>query len=62
MRLVFDNPDLLLRPDMFSKVKILSDTRTNSIVVPSEAVVRSGGNPQIFVVREPESSSPGLSG
>ena len=58
VRLVFDNPDLLLRPDMFSKVKILSDTRTNSIVVPSEAVVRSGGNPQIFVVREPGKFEP----
>lgn len=58
VRLVFDNPDLLLRPDMFSEVKILSDTRTNSIVVPSEAVVRSGGNPQVFVVREPGKFEP----
>lgn len=58
VRLVFDNPDLLLRPDMFSEVKILSDTRENSIVVPSEAVVRSGGKPQIFVVREPGKFEP----
>ena len=53
VRLVFDNTDLLLRPDMFSEVRILSDTREESVVVPSEAVVRSGGSPQIFVVREP---------
>jgi membrane fusion protein, copper/silver efflux system len=58
VRLVFENPDLLLRPDMFSEVKILSDTRKNSIVVPSEAIVRSGGNPQIFVVREPGKFEP----
>ena len=58
VRLVFDNPDLQLRPDMFSEVKILSDTRKNSIVVPSEAIVRSGGNPQIFVVREPGKFEP----
>ena len=58
VRLVFDNPDLLLRPDMFSEVKILSDTRQNSVVVPSEAVVRSGGKPQIFVVREPGKFEP----
>jgi membrane fusion protein, copper/silver efflux system len=58
VRLVFDNPDLLLRPDMFSEVKILSDTRKNSVVVPSEAIVRSGGNPQIFVVREPGKFEP----
>ena len=58
VRLVFDNPDLLLRPDMFAEVKILSDTREKSVVVPSEAVVRSGGNPQIFVVREPGKFEP----
>ena len=60
VRLVFDNPDLLLRPDMFSEVKILSDTRKNTVVVPSEAVVRSGGHPQIFVVREPGKFEPRL--
>jgi len=58
VRLVFDNPDLLLRPDMFSEVSILSDTREDSIIVPSEAVVRSGGKPQIFVVREPGKFEP----
>jgi Cu(I)/Ag(I) efflux system membrane fusion protein len=58
VRLVFDNPNLLLRPDMFSEVKILSDTREDSVVVPSEAVVRSGANPQIFVVREPGKFEP----
>ena len=57
---MFDNPDLLLRPDMFSEVKILSDTRKNTVVVPSEAVVRSGGHPQIFVVREPGKFEPRL--
>ncbi len=60
VRLVFDNPDLLLRPDMFSEVKILSDTRKSSVVVPSEAVVRSGGHPQIFVVREAGKFEPRL--
>lgn len=58
VRLVFDNSDLLLRPDMFSEVSILSDTRDNSVVIPSEAVVRSGGTPQIFVVREPGKFEP----
>lgn len=58
VRLVFDNSDLLLRPDMFSAVSILSDTRDNAIVVPSESVVRSGGKPQVFVVREPGKFEP----
>lgn len=58
VRLVFDNPDLLLRPDMFAAVSILSDTRYNTVVVPSESVVRSGGKPQVFVVREPGKFEP----
>lgn len=58
VRLVFDNADLLLRPDMFSAVSILSDTRDSAIVVPSESVVRSGGKPQVFVVREPGKFEP----
>ena len=58
VRLVFDNADLLLRPDMFSEISILSDTRDNSVVVPSESIVRSGGKPQVFVVREPGKFEP----
>lgn len=58
VRVVFDNADLLLRPDMFASVSILSDTRANSVVVPSESVVRSGGKPQLFVVREPGKFEP----
>lgn len=58
VRLVFDNSDLLLRPDIFSAVSILSDTRDNAVVVPSESVVRSGGKPQLFVVREPGKFEP----
>lgn len=58
VRIVVDNADLLLRPDMFAEVAILTDTRENSIVVPAEAVVRSGGKPQMFVVREPGKFEP----
>jgi Cu(I)/Ag(I) efflux system membrane fusion protein len=58
VRLVFDNSDLLLRPDMFAAVSILSDMRDNIVVIPSESVVRSGGKPQVFVVREPGKFEP----
>jgi Cu(I)/Ag(I) efflux system membrane fusion protein len=58
VRLLFDNADLLLRPDMFSALSILSDTRDNAVVVPSESIVRSGGKPQVFVVREPGKFEP----
>ena len=50
IRLVFDNADLLLRPEMFSEVTIRTEEKLDQIVVPSEAVVRSGDYNQIFVM------------
>lgn len=58
VRIVFDNPDLMLRPDMFADVKINANTQEDSIVIPSEAVVRSGGRSQVFVVRGPGKFEP----
>tara|TARA_R110002073_G_scaffold188849_1_gene347795 strand:+ start:99 stop:1517 length:1419 start_codon:yes stop_codon:yes gene_type:complete len=52
VRLVFDNPDLLLRPDMFTEVTIQSEERRDLVIVPAEAVVRSGDYNQIFVMKE----------
>lgn len=51
VRLVFDNSELLLRPDMFAEVSIQSDTQNNAVVIPAESVIRSGGRTQVFVVR-----------
>jgi Cu(I)/Ag(I) efflux system membrane fusion protein len=50
VRLVFDNPDLALRPEMFADVSIRAAEKANQIVVPAEAVIRSGDYNQIFVV------------
>lgn len=58
VRMVFDNPDLLLRPDVFAEVVIHSDTQDNAIVIPSQAVVRSGDRAQVFVVRAPGKFEP----
>ena len=52
VRLVFDNPNLLLRPEMFAEVNIKAQKRDNVITVPTEAVVRSGVMNQVFVVRD----------
>jgi Cu(I)/Ag(I) efflux system membrane fusion protein len=60
VRLVFDNPDRLLRPDMFAEVIIQSDTLENAIVIPSEAVIRSGDHTQVFVKRGPGKFEPRL--
>ncbi len=58
VRLVFDNRELLLRPDMFAEVSIKSDKQNNAVVIPAEAVIRSGGRPQVFVVRAPGKFEP----
>lgn len=52
VRLVFDNRDLLLRPNMFSEVVIRADSQPNAVVIPAEAVIRSGQQTQVFVVRD----------
>ncbi len=51
---------------MFANVTLYADTRPQAIVVPGEAIVRSGNREQVFVVRapgkyEPRSVTPGIS-
>ncbi len=58
VRLVFDNKDLLLRPEMFADVKIYAGTQTDVVVIPLEAVVRSGKFAQVFVVISPGKFEP----
>jgi Cu(I)/Ag(I) efflux system membrane fusion protein len=58
VRIVVDNPELLLRPDMFAEVSINSDTRLDVVVIPAEAVIRTGDRTQVFVLREPGKFEP----
>jgi Cu(I)/Ag(I) efflux system membrane fusion protein len=58
VRLAFDNPDRLLKPEMFAEVVIKSDKHVDAVVIPSEAVVRSGQNERVFVVRAPGKFEP----
>lgn len=60
VRMVFENPDLLLRPDMFADVLIRSDRQDDVIIIPSEAVIRSGVGTQVFVVSGPGKFEPRL--
>jgi len=55
---VFDNPNLLLKPDMFAEVTIHAGKQLNAVVIPSEAVIRSGSRNQVFVVRAPGKFEP----
>ena len=58
VRLVFDNPDQLLKPEMYANVDILADRQVHAIAVPSGAIVRSGTGAKVFVVRAPGKFEP----
>ena len=58
VRLVFDNDELLLKPEMFAEVTIYAGKQLKAIVIPAEAVIRSGSRNQVFVVREPGKFEP----
>lgn len=53
VRLAFENPNLDLKPKMFADVVIRTAAREQAIVIPSEAIIRSGVQDQVFIVRAP---------
>jgi Cu(I)/Ag(I) efflux system membrane fusion protein/cobalt-zinc-cadmium efflux system membrane fusion protein len=42
VRVELDNPDLILKPDMFANVTIETEAREDVLAIPEEAVIRSG--------------------
>ncbi len=50
VRLAFENPDMELKPDMYTDVKIKT-VAGSGLQIPSEAVIRSGERNIVFVVR-----------
>ena len=57
-RLEFENPDLVLKPDLFANVTLHADPEVDIVAVPSEAIIRSGIREQVFVVRGPGKFEP----
>jgi len=51
VRLVFSNPNLDLKPGMYANVQLQGKTIRDAIVVPTEALIRSGTRTLVFVVR-----------
>ncbi len=51
VRIVLANPDLTLKPGMFTDVYLQQRTIPDAIVIPSEAVIRSGKRNVVFVAR-----------
>lgn len=49
VRMVFNNPGLKLKPDMYTDVVIKSRVSNNALLVPSEAVIRTGTRNVVIV-------------
>jgi RND family efflux transporter MFP subunit len=52
IRLEFENPNLELKPGMYTNVYIQGKTFQNVLVIPSEAVIRSGERNVVFVASD----------
>jgi Cu(I)/Ag(I) efflux system membrane fusion protein len=50
-RLRFDNRDEALRPNMYADVTVHADPKTDTLSIPSEAVIRTGGSRRVIVSR-----------
>ena len=50
VRLRFDNVDMLLKPNMFAQVIIHSDSQEQTLLVPKEAVIRTGTQNRVVLV------------
>ena len=49
VRLGFANPDYVLKPEMYANVTIQVAPQPDAIVVPSQAIVRSGTQDRVFI-------------
>ena len=52
VRLEVPNPGLKLKPGMFATVDIETTPRNDAIIIPTEAVIRSGSREVVFVVHQ----------
>jgi Cu(I)/Ag(I) efflux system membrane fusion protein/cobalt-zinc-cadmium efflux system membrane fusion protein len=57
LRLEFNNPDLVLKPDMYADIKIESSAG-EGLMIPSEAVIRSGERNVVFIIRDSNKFTP----
>jgi membrane fusion protein (multidrug efflux system) len=47
---VFPNPDNILRPGQYAKIRVAAETRKGALLVPQQAVQHLQGSPQVAVV------------
>jgi len=51
VRLRFDNPDEILKPNMYANVSIYGGAKEDVLSVPREALVRSGGTERLIIAK-----------
>jgi len=49
IRFEVDNPDRLLKPNMFADVTLHAEAHPDALVIPTEAIIRTGETPRVFV-------------
>ena len=49
VRLRFKNPDALLKPNMFAQVAIHANAENDALVIPKEAVIRTGDQDRVVL-------------
>lgn len=49
LRLVFDNPTLELKPEMYANIRIDSRVGDEALVIPTEAIIRTGVRNLVFI-------------
>lgn len=49
VRLVFDNPDEVLKPNMFANVSIYGGPKQDVVIIPREALIRTGGDARVIL-------------
>jgi len=52
LRMVFNNPDQKMKPEMYATVWIYGPTHEDALAVPAEAVIHSGMREVVFVAKE----------
>ncbi|ORU92159.1 MAG: hypothetical protein A6F72_04325 [Cycloclasticus sp. symbiont of Poecilosclerida sp. N] len=52
VRLVFDNPGERLKPNMFAKVNIFSGAKNNILIIPTEALIRTGASERVIIAND----------
>ena len=49
VRLIFDNPDESLKPNMFANITIYAEPKSDVVIIPREALIRTGSDARVIL-------------